>query len=136
MACLATGGPNWWSQSMYVGMRLRKNRYGVWIVRHKLPKHLEGPIARVLNNGKGRQAYLQKTTRTKDKAEAKRIAVGVLTAFKKTLDEAEALLVERPLRTSLAQSDIDRIAEFYSSLRLRMMTRLRAKGVTTIWCVA
>jgi len=98
---------------MYVGMGLRKNSHGVWIVRHKVPKHLEGPVARVLDNGKERQAYLQKTTGTKDKTEAKRIAVDVLAGFEDTLRQAEALLTERPLCTSLAQSDIDRIAEFH-----------------------
>jgi hypothetical protein len=36
-------------------------------------------VARVLDNGKERQAYLQKTTGTKDQKEAKRIAV----AFRK-----------------------------------------------------
>ena len=95
---------------MYVGMGLRKNRHGVWIVRHKVPKHLEGPLARVLDNGKERQAYLQKTTGTKDQKEAKRIAVDVLAGFRDALHQAEALLAERPLRTAMAQSEIDRIA--------------------------
>jgi integrase len=98
---------------MYIGMGLRKNRHGVWIVRYKVPKPLEEPVARVLDNGKERQTYLQKTTGTKDQREAKRIAPTVLVDFRKTLDEAEALLAERPLRTSLAQSEIDRIAEFH-----------------------
>jgi hypothetical protein len=52
---------------MYVGMGLRKNRHGVWIVRHKVPKHLEGSVALTLDNGKDRQAYLQKSTGTKDR---------------------------------------------------------------------
>jgi len=98
---------------MYIGMGLRKNRHGVWIVRCKVPKPLEEPVARVLDNGKERQTYLQKSTGTKDQREAKRIAPTVLVDFRKTLDEAEALLEERPLRTSLAQSEIDRIAEFH-----------------------
>jgi hypothetical protein len=37
----------------------------------------------------------------------------IVASFRKTLDEAEALLAERPLRTSLSQAEIDRIAEFY-----------------------
>jgi hypothetical protein len=98
------------SQSMYVGMGLKKNSHSVWIVRHKVPKHVEGPVARVLDNGKERQAYLQKTTGTKDKTEAKRIAVDLLAGFQDTLRQAEALLTERPLRPSLAQSETDRIA--------------------------
>src|SRR5258708_28260414 len=113
MAWRGVGGTKWWYQRMYVGMGLRKNEHGGWIVRKKVPERLEGPIARVLNNGKDRQAYLHKTTGTKDKAEAKRIAVGIMAEFHKTLAEAEALLAERPLRTALAPSEIDRIAEFH-----------------------
>ena len=98
---------------MYVGMGLRKNRYGVYIVRHKVPKHLEEPVARLLNNSKDRQAYLQKTTGTKDRTEAKRIAVDILAGFNNTLAEAQALLAERPLRTALSPPEIERIAEFH-----------------------
>jgi hypothetical protein len=98
---------------MYVGMGLRKNEHGVFVVRIPVPKRLQETVAFVLNNGKDRQAYLQKTTGTKDKAEAKRIAVGILVEFNKTLAEAEALLAEPPLRTSLAQSEIDRIADYH-----------------------
>src|SRR5262245_7823862 len=128
MACPATGGPNWWSQSMYVGMGLRKNEHGVFVVRIPVPKRLQEAVARVLDNGKDRQAYLQKTTGTKDKAEAKRIAVGVLTTFNETLSEATALLTERPLRTSLTQSEIDRIAEFYFASRLANNDELTREG--------
>jgi hypothetical protein len=103
---------------MYVGMGLRKNGHGVFVVRIPVPKRLQEAVARVLCNGKDRQAYLQKTTGTKDKAEAKRIAVGLLSTFNETLSEAAALLTERPLRTSLTQSEIDRIAEFYFASRL------------------
>jgi hypothetical protein len=73
---------------MYVGMGLRKNEHGVFVVRIPVPKRLQEAVARVLDNGKGRQAYLQKTTGTKHKAEAKRIAVSVLTAFNETLSES------------------------------------------------
>jgi hypothetical protein len=98
---------------MYVGMGLRKNEHGVWVVRKKVPERLEGPVARVLNNGRDRQAYLQESTRTKDKSEAKRIAVDVLAGFQDTLRQAEALLAERPLRTALTKSEIDRMAQFH-----------------------
>jgi len=113
---------------MYVGMGLRKNRYGVRIVRHKVPQRLEEPVACVLNNGKERQTYLQKSTGTKDKTEAKRIAVDVLATFNETLSEAAALLTERPLRTSLMQSEIDRIAEFYFASRLADDDELTHEG--------
>jgi hypothetical protein len=98
---------------MYLGMGLTKNEHGVWVVRHKVKKRLQEAVARVLDNGKERQTWLQKSLGTKDPHEAKRRAVAVLADFNKTLDQAEALLVELPLRTSLAKSEIDRIAEFY-----------------------
>src|SRR5215467_6773640 len=96
---------------MLIGMGL--NPHGVYIVRHKGPERLEGPVARVLDKGKERQSDLQKSTDTKDQKEAKRIAVDVLAGFRETLRQAEALLIERPVRGALAQSEIDRIAEFH-----------------------
>jgi hypothetical protein len=51
---------------MLIGMGLHKNPHGVYIVRHKVPERLEGPVARVLDNGKERQSDLQKSTDTKD----------------------------------------------------------------------
>jgi integrase len=98
---------------MYVGMGLTKNEHGVWIVRLKVPQRHQEAVARVLDNGKERQTFLQKSTRTKDKAEAKRIAVDVLAGLNETLSRAAALLAERPLRTALAQSEFDRIAEYH-----------------------
>jgi hypothetical protein len=98
---------------MYVGMGLTQNEHGVWIVRNRVPKRLQEAAARVLDNGKERQTFLQRSLGTKDRKEATRLAPEVLVAFRKILDEAEALLAERPLRTSLAPSEIDRIAEFY-----------------------
>jgi integrase len=103
---------------MYVGMGLIQNRHGVWVVRRKVSPHLQEAVARVLDNGKGRQTFLQKSLGTKDRREATRLAPEVLVSFQKTLGEAEALLAERPVRTSLAQSEIDRIADFHFASRL------------------
>jgi len=98
---------------MYVSMCLIKDRYGTWIVRRKVSERLQEPVARVLDNGKERQAYLQKSSGTKDRREATRLAPAILVEFGKILDGAEALLAERPLRTTLEQSEIDRIADFH-----------------------
>jgi hypothetical protein len=99
---------------MYVGMGLIQNEHGVWVVRRKVPERLQEAVARVLNNGKDRQTFLQKSTGTKDKKEATRLAPAILVEFGKILDEAEALLAERPPRTSLAQSEIDRIGDYHT----------------------
>src|SRR5262249_16686284 len=77
------------------------------------PERLREPVSRVLDRAKQQQVWLQRSTRTKNKAEAKRLAPAIMGEFAKVLREAEGLLVERPLRTSLAQSEIDRIAEFH-----------------------
>ena len=69
----------------------------------------QGPKA----SARARRARARQSLGTKDPHEAKRRAVAVLADFNKTLDQAEALLLELPLRTSLSQSEIDRIAEFY-----------------------
>ncbi len=103
---------------MYVGMGLIQNRHGVWIVRRKIPSRLQEPVARILDSGKDRRTFLQKSLATKDRKEATRLAPEVLVSFQKTLEEAEALLADRPVRTALAQSEIDRIAEFHYVSRL------------------
>jgi hypothetical protein len=69
---------------MYVSMCLIKDRYGTWIVRKKVPEHLQEAVARVLDNSKERQAYLQKSTGTKDKREATRLAPAILVEFAET----------------------------------------------------
>jgi hypothetical protein len=100
---------------LLVGLGVIKDRNGTWIVRKKVPKHLREPVARVPDtaNGKQQRTWLQKSTGTKLKAEAVRLAPAILVEFGKTLQEAQGLLAERPLRTTLAQSEIDRIAEFH-----------------------
>jgi hypothetical protein len=45
---------------MYLGMGLTKNEHGVWVVRHRVPKRLQEPVARVLDNDTEWQTWLQK----------------------------------------------------------------------------
>jgi len=94
-------------------MGLQKNEHGVWIVRHKVPTRLQQAVASLLGNGKDRQTFLQKSLRTRDKKEATRLSTDVIRHFHDTLAQAEAQLAERPIRTTLAQSEIDRIAEYH-----------------------
>jgi integrase len=98
---------------MVVSMCLIKDRNGTWIVRKKVPERLREAVSRVLDNGKQRQAFLQRSTGTKLKAEATRLAPAIMVEFAKTLQAAEALLAERPLRTVLAQTEIDRLADWH-----------------------
>ena len=103
---------------MRMGMGLIRNRLGVYVVRRKVPAPLQEAVARVLNNGKTRQPWLQRTTGTKDKSEAKRIAVDIFASFDLTISEAQGLLGDCPLLAALSHAEIDRISEFWYAERL------------------
>jgi hypothetical protein len=95
-----------------VGMGLiQKN--GMWIVRRKVPPRLREPVSRVLGKPKQQQTWLQRSTGSKHQAEAKRLAPAIMAEFAETLAKAEGLLTERPLRTVLAQAEIDRLADWH-----------------------
>jgi integrase len=98
---------------MVVSMCLIKDRNGTWIVRKKVPKKLREVVSRVLSRPKQRQTFLQKSTGTKLKAEAKRLAPTIMVEFTKTLQAAADLLTERPLRTVLVQAEIERLANWH-----------------------
>jgi integrase len=100
-----------------VGMGLvQKN--GMWVVRQKVTPRLREPVSRVLNNDKPQQMWLQRSTRTKNKAEAKRLAPAIMAEFAETLAKAEGLLVERPLRTTLTDQEIARLADWHYAIVL------------------
>jgi hypothetical protein len=100
---------------MNVGMGLiQKN--GMWVVRKKVSPQLREPVARVLNSDKQQQMWLQKSTGTERKAEATRLAPAIMAEFAKTLTEAEGLLAERPLRTTLTDQEIARLADWHFAM--------------------
>jgi integrase len=103
---------------MAVGMGLIKDRNGTWIVRRKVPPRLREPVARVLNVSKQQQVWLQKSTGTKLKAEATRLAPAIMAEFAETLAKAEGLLAERPLRTTLTDQEIARLADWHYGIVL------------------
>src|SRR5215470_8880575 len=98
---------------MNVGMGLIRDETERGSFAGRCLSALREPVFRVLDRAKQQQMWLQKSTRTKDKAEAKQPAPAIMGEFAKVLREAEGLLAERPLRTILAQSEIDRVAEFH-----------------------
>jgi hypothetical protein len=115
---------------MAVGMGLLKDRNGTWIVRRKVPQRLREPVARVLDVSKQQQVWLQKSTGTKHKAEATRLAPAIMAEFAKTLNEAEGLLAQLPLRTTLTQQEIDRIAEWHYATVLATDEAFIVEGAT------
>lgn len=98
---------------MPFGMGLNKNRHGTYEARKKVPQHLEGAVARVLNNGKPKQVWLKRTLATKDFAEAKRRVKAVQIEFDRILEQAQELLRERPLRDTLSDAEIKLIADYH-----------------------
>jgi hypothetical protein len=64
---------------MVVGMGLIENEHGVWCARVKIKTDLRGAVARVLGVNKESQTFLQRSLRTKDKAQAKRRLPAALT---------------------------------------------------------
>jgi hypothetical protein len=97
---------------MPISMSVIQNEHGVFVVRKKVPKKLEEVTAVVTGASKPRVAFLQRSLRTKDKREARRLAPPVLMEFDRVLAKAEALLMERPLRSELDPREIERIATY------------------------
>ena len=114
---------------MRVGMGLIKNEHGVWHVRKKVPKALEAATATVTGASKARVSWLKETLRTKDQKQAKIRAKPVMMKFDRVLAQAEALLVERPLRTSLNEKEIQQLANYFYAHELGADEALREEGI-------
>ena len=71
-----------------------------------MSKHLEEAVATVLGASKSRQLWLKRSLRTKDEKRAKVLAKPVMMEFDRVIADAEALLVQHPLRTSLTETEI------------------------------
>jgi integrase len=112
-----------------VGLGLIQNEHGVWCVRRKVPKHLEEAVATVRGASKARQPWLKRSLRTKDEKRAKVLAKPVMIEFDRVLAQAEALLIEHPVRTSLAEAEIKHISDYLYALQLRDDEELRAEGI-------
>jgi hypothetical protein len=114
---------------MRVGMGLIKNEYGVYHVRRKVPKALEAAAARVIGAPKERVSWLKETLGTKDEKRAKVLAKPVMMKFDRILAQAEALLVEHPVRTELTEAEIKHIADYFYAHELGADQELREEGV-------
>jgi hypothetical protein len=94
-------------------MGIIRNKYGVFHLRKKVPKKLEEAVALVMGAAKPRVSWLKRTLNTKDHKAAKVRSVPVLMEFDRILAQAEALNIERPLRASLSEKEIERIAQYH-----------------------
>jgi hypothetical protein len=114
---------------MRVGMGLIKNEHGVYHVRRKVPKHLEAATARATDVSKERVSWLKETLRTKDEKRARVLAKPVMMKFDRILAQAEALLVEQPVRTELTETEIKQIADYFYAYELGADEEQREGGV-------
>jgi hypothetical protein len=109
-------------------MGLIKDRHGTYYARRKVPERLEVAVARILGNGKNQQIWLKRSLGTKTLTEANVRAKPVLMEFDQILGRAEALLKERPLRTSLSDIEIKRISDFFLARALAVDEERRIAG--------
>lgn len=112
-----------------VGLGLIQNEHGVWCVRRKVPKRLEEAVARVQGASRARQPWLKRSLRTKDEKRAKVLAKPVMIEFDRVLAQAEALLVEQPVRTSLTEAEIKTISDYFYAHELGADEELREEGI-------
>jgi hypothetical protein len=114
---------------MRVGMGLIRNEHGVFHVRRKVPKALEAATATVMGASKDRVSWLKETLGTKDERRAKVLAIPVMMKFDRVLAQAEALLVEHPVRTELTEAEIKQIADYFYAHELGADEEQREGGV-------
>jgi hypothetical protein len=109
-------------------MGLIKDRHGTYSARHKVPERLQAAVAGILDNGKARQVWLKKSLGTKVVAQANVRAKPVQMEFDRIIARAEAQLKERPVRTSLTDIEIKRIADFFYAHEVAGDEELRMDG--------
>jgi hypothetical protein len=109
-------------------MNVIKDRHGTYYARRKVPQRLQEAVARILDKDKAKQAWLKKSLGTKALAEANVRAKPVQMEFDRVFAQAEAQLKERPLRTSISEVEIKRIAEFFYARELAGDEELRMDG--------
>jgi hypothetical protein len=129
MASSCRTGIKRWDQANCVGMGLIKNEYGVYHVRRRVPKGLQAATARVTGVTKERVSWLKETLGTRDEKHAKVLAKPVMMKFDRILAQAEALLVEHPVRTELTEAEIKRIADYFYAHELNADQELREEGI-------
>jgi integrase len=112
-------------------MSVIRNRHGTYYAQKRVPERLQQAVAIVVGSGKPWVKWLKKSLGTKDQKEAHIRAKPVLMGFDRVLADAAALIKQRPLRTSLAQAEIDRIAEYHLATTLASDEDVRREGTGT-----
>lgn len=98
---------------MRVLIGVMKDRPGTYYATKKVPKALREAVPRVLNNGRRQQTWIRRSLGTKSANDANRRAKAVPIDIDRTLEQAAALLIQRPLRDTLSDTEIKRIADHH-----------------------
>jgi hypothetical protein len=98
-------------------------------VRRKVPKALEVATARAMGVPKERVSWLKETLGTKDEKRAKLLSKPVMMKFDRILAQAEALLIEHPVRTELTEAEIKQIADYFYAHELCGDEQTREEGI-------
>jgi integrase len=109
-------------------MSVIQDRHGTYYVQKKVPARLQEAVAQVLGDDKPRRVFLKKSLGTKSLKEANAAATHILTEFNRTIAEAEALLKEQPVVTTLTDTQIKRMAESYYATLLAEDEQERRDG--------
>lgn len=113
-------------------MGLIKDRHGTYCAQQKVPERLQVAVAKVLGNGKSKQAYLKKSLGTKDLKTANIRAKPVLAGFDRVLQSATDMAgpsrTSIVLRASLNEAEISRMAEYVFAKVLAWDERIRVGG--------
>ena len=109
-------------------MNVIKDRHGTYCARRKVPERLQEAVARIVDNGRARQVWLKKSLGTIVLAEANVRAKPVLMEFDRIIARAEEQLKERPVRTSISDVEIKRIADYFYAQELAADEELRVDG--------
>lgn len=113
-------------------MGLIKDRNGTFYAQQRVPDRLQEAVARVLKVDKPRLVFLKRSLATKVRNEANVRAKPVQMDFDRTLERAEALLIAKPVRTSLSTIEIRRMTEFYYASVLQGDDLDRQRGLVPL----
>ena len=117
-------------------MGLHKDRHGTFYARHKVPLRLQEVVAGVLDKGKSKQVWLKRSLGTKVLNEANVRGKPVQMEFDRIIAQAEAQLKERPVRSSLSNIEIKRIAEYIYAHELVVDEELREEAMGSLRFIA
>lgn len=109
-----------------MGIIIGPNR--VLYARRKVPVQLTEAVAKVTNAKTSRVSWLKRSLGTRDIREANIVGKPILMEFDCILAKAEALLKRTPVRESLSQSEIERIAAYYYAEKLAEDDDIRQHG--------